>query len=648
MSPLVPLKPSLVLLAITAFSFATRDASGAILYRIGTPFTAAEKDSLDRIGVDYLEVDWSTSQVLDAVEEDSLQAGSLQPNFFAEEEDIAATLVSRGGKVWVNLFAGENNLTGLMMVDQDPTSAQTWAAIAPQSFSLRAFREKVTFDLGGRFLIREVRFRALEDRPEHFLEHFTISIKPDLGFKMSKGLELQKIVAQAKENTEPEIRLLLDPPVTTEAVQLRIYRTTNKEIGVADFELYGGGFVSKASYESDVIELDDIASLGEISWSGRQDPHARIDIRTRAGADPQPVIFWEARPEQQDSVRFLQGGGDLSLTEYAAQYKRLSGLFKPKEEADWESSDSENWSFWTSPYTFENPGVPVVSPGPRQYFQVSADFSSTGLDGGKIEYIEVKASSPPLVRELVGEIYPIETEVGETTHFTYYINPTILPEDMSFDGVEISTPSGVVSVDSLRIDTVDHGDFTWTINEDGLGFQVLFPRRLEPVDSGALVEVVFNAPVLREVGTVFDGRVFDTSRPLEVRQRVVPGDANDEVESERLSVRTALSRSLVFSPKLSPNPFTPNSDGVNEVVNISYKLLRVTSAVPVSIEIFDLSGRLVKRVYDGEDPIGEYSHVWDGTDNAGGVVAPGLYLYRLVADLHTDQETTSGIVAVAY
>ena len=637
----------LLLFVLIALALDAGTAHGLVIYRIGTPFTTAEKDSLDGLGIDFREIAWTPSQLEDQVEVDSLQAGTLQPDFFDEDEDIAATLVKRGGKVWIKEFAsGENTLVGLALLDQDPETAHTWPAIAPESFTGRTWIQKVTFDLGGRFLISEVRLRPLADRSDHFLEHFVIGIA-DLGFDVYR-IPFFPVIAEVKENTEPDVRLVLNQPVTTEVVQLRIIRTTNKEVGLAAFELYGVGYVGKASYESDVIELEDIASLGEIRWSGRQDPQARIDIRTRAGADPQPVVFWEARPEQQDSVKFLQGGGDLSLTDYKLQFTKLSDLLKPKQEVNREGPDTENWSFWSSPYAFENPGVPVVSPGPRQYFQVSANFASTVEDGGRIDYIEVRASSPPLVRELLGEIYPIETEVGRATRFTYYINPRILPDDLSFDGIEISTPSGVVSVDSLRIDAVDHRNFTWTINDDGLGFEVLFPRRLEPADSGALVEVVFNAPVLREVGTVFDGRVFDTSRPFEVRQRVVPGDATNEVESERLSVRTSIGSSLVFSPRSSSNQFTPNGDGINDVVNITYKLLRVTSAVPVSVEIFDLSGRLIRRVYDGRNPLGEYSHKWDGRDNSNTLVPPGLYMYRIMADVQSERETHGGVVSVAY
>lgn len=639
------------LLVLIALALNGRDASAVIVYRIGAPFSKTEKDSLEKIGIDLRELDWSeNAQLEDALDPDSLQAGVLQPNFFAEDEDIAATLLSRDGWVAVQRESGRSNYdptVGHLLVDQDPTTAYTWDAADAATFNVVSGSFlRVHVDLGGRFLIREV--RLLAPSPAHFLEQLIIGVS-DERYGLATYVPNLPTVVEIKDNTEAEIRVVLNRPVTTRFVQLRIIRQTPKEVGLAAFELYGGGYVRQASYESDVIELDDIASLGEIRWSGRQDPHAQVAIRTRAGTDPQPVIFWETRPEQQDNVKFLQGGGDLSLTEYKHQYDRLADFLKPEDEQDRVRPDTEHWSFYSSPYAFGSPGVPIASPGPRKFVQIRVDFASTTVeDGGNINYIEFKASVPPSVRRLVGEMHPIETQVGETTQFTYYISPTIRSTDRSFDGVEIATPSGVVSVDSLHIAGVNQENFSWTIHEDGLGFEVLLPRRLEPTDSGALVEVVFTAPVLREVGNLFAGRVFDTARPHEVRQRVVPGNATDAIASDRLSVRTALSESLVFSPRIAPNPFTPNGDGVNEVVNISYKLLRLTSAVPVSLDIYDLSGRRVRRVHEGEDPVGEYSHVWDGRDDSNGLVPSGLYLYRLVVDVQSERETRSGVVAVAY
>ena len=635
-------------LVLLAFAPYPRESHGVIVYRIGAPFSAAEMDSLSSLGIDFTRIGWSPSQLQKDLHLDSLQAESLQPHFFAADDDIAATLLDRGGRACVintSYSHACNNLDGELLIDQDPTTAHVYPLLAAESFN-REIWERVTFDVGGRFLIREVRFRTLADRPDHFLERFTIGIAE--GFASNRIPHFREIVAEVKENTEAEVSVLLDPPVTTRAIQLRIFRQTTKEVGLADFELYGGGYVGGAAYESEVIEMEDIASWGEIRWSGRRDPLARVEIRTRSGSDPQPVIFWETRPEQQDSIRFRGGGGSLSLTEYREQYAKLSDFLRPANPDDQVSPDTENWSFWSSPYPFDSPGVSVVSPGPRRFFQVRADFYSTTEAGGKLDFLEFKASVPPAVRALVAEIHPTETRIGEPTRFTYYIRPTIRPGDGSFDGVEVSTPSGIVSVDSLRIAGVDQGNFERRLRGDGLGFEVLLPRKLETADSGALVEIVFSAPVLREVGTLFDGRVFDTTRPLEVRQRLIAGNATGEVESERLSVTTSLSSSLLFSPRAEPDPFTPNGDGVNDLANISYKVLRLTSAAPVSIAIFDLSGRLVRELYAGEDPLGEYSHHWDGTDDSGRRVPPGVYLYRLTIELQSQRESSSGTLSVAY
>ncbi len=648
----------ILLLVLTTLALNPRAASGVTIYRIGQPFSEAERDSLEGIGIELRQLDWSVSILEDALDPDSLQVGILQPHFIGGADDIAASIKDRGGWVVAQKEAGRGSFDITLaerLVDGDPGTGYTWRAVDQAYLDYRASccndpfaALHVNFDLGGRFFIREVRLRTLPDSTGHFLEQFIIGASDEVRQCCNWTGNLSP-VAEVEDNTEHDIILKLDPPVTANFMQLLILRQTPKEVGVAAFELYGGGYVKQASYESDVIELDDIASLGEIHWSGRQDPHARVAIRTRAGADPHPVIFWETRHEQQDVVSYLQGGGDLSMADYKDRYDRLKDYNKPENEPDRATLDTEHWSFYSRPYGFGNPGVPIVSPGPRKFVQIRVDFASnTVADGGRLDYVEFKASVPPLVRRLVGEIHPNETRVGEASQFTYYLSPTIRSGERSFDGVEIATPSGVVSVDSLRIAGVDQEDFSSIIHEDGLGFEVLLPSRLDSTLTGALVEVVFTAPVLREVGTEFAGRVFDTARPYEVRQRVVPGNANDEIESDRLSVTTALSKSLVFSPQVSPNPFTPNADGVNEAARISYKLLRLTSAVPVSLEIYDLSGRLLRRVYEGEDPAGEYSHPWDGRDDSDELVPPGLYLYRLVVEVQSGKETSSGVIAVAY
>ena len=642
-------------LALLVLSLFSTEASGVILYRVGTPFTTAEKDSLQTLGIDFREIDWSFSELEEGLELDSLSAGSLQPNFFDEDEDIARTALLRGGEVHITVFAHENSLVGQVLLDGDPSTAYVWE----EAVGVSSRRARVTLDLGGKFLVKKVSFRPLAENPGRSLESFIVGVTnvPLETFRIPAlpAVNVQKPGGAAPapridENTDPDVTVLLNPPVGVEIrfLQLDIDRVTPKAIELAALEVFGGGFVNQASYVSDIIQLDDLASWGPISWSGQQDPNARIDIRTRTGSDLQPDIFWEARPEHQDSIKYLQGGGPLTAKDYKARYDRLPDVFKPKEERDRVSPDTEHWSFWSSPYDFDQPGADVVSPSSRQFIQLGADFTSTTEDGGKIDYIEFKASVPPAVRGIVGEIFPPETQIGAVTQFTYFIKPTIRAGDQGFDSVEIATPSGFASVDSLRIEGVDQVDFTWTPHPDGLGFEVQLPRKLGPPDSGAVLEVVFKAPVLREVGTFFDGRVFDSAKPYEVRQQIEPGNAADEAESERLSVRTSVGGSLLFAPRVFPRIFTPNNDAINEVVTISYTLLRVTAPVPVSVAIYDLSGALIKQVYAGDDSVGEYARFWDGTDRFNRRVAPGIYVYRLAVALYTGTEVSSGIISVVY
>jgi hypothetical protein len=49
----------------------------------------------------------------------------------------------------------------------------------------------------------------------------------------------------------------------------------------------------------------------------------------------------------------------------------------------------------------------------------------------------------------------------------------------------------------------------------------------------------------------------------------------------------------------------------------------------VTITVFDLVGREIARLVDGECAAGYHERVWDAT-----TVSAGMYFYRLVAALH--------------
>jgi len=72
----------------------------------------------------------------------------------------------------------------------------------------------------------------------------------------------------------------------------------------------------------------------------------------------------------------------------------------------------------------------------------------------------------------------------------------------------------------------------------------------------------------------------------------------------------------------SPNPLNPDTE-------LSFKLPR---AAHVRVQIFDLSGRLVKTLLDESRSEGYQSIRWNGSNNTGGKVATGVYYFRIQAD----------------
>ena len=127
----------------------------------------------------------------------------------------------------------------------------------------------------------------------------------------------------------------------------------------------------------------------------------------------------------------------------------------------------------------------------------------------------------------------------------------------------------------------------------------------------------------------------------------MPGDATPDIDTDDLLVKWDLDRSLLASVDISQHHLTPNGDGVNDAVDISYSLLQVIRSIQVSVEIFDLSGQRIWH-RSAEQANGQYAISWQGLDDTGQVVPPGLYVYQLVADADQGSNVYVGTLAVVY
>ena len=150
-------------------------------------------------------------------------------------------------------------------------------------------------------------------------------------------------------------------------------------------------------------------------------------------------------------------------------------------------------------------------------------------------------------------------------------------------------------------------------------------------------------------GAIFEGRVIDSTAPGEIGQLVAAGEANELVDGNQLLVQArTLDDKVLGAVSLSTEAFTPNGDQINDQVEIAYELLKVTEPVPVEVLVRDLSGRLVRRVHADADGAGRHPHQWDGRDEAGQQVAPGLYICQVEVESGGQRQVHIRPIAVAY
>ena len=164
----------------------------------------------------------------------------------------------------------------------------------------------------------------------------------------------------------------------------------------------------------------------------------------------------------------------------------------------------------------------------------------------------------------------------------------------------------------------------------------------------------------------FSARLFSRGGLLEVSlrraedgagvwQRVDSGEAVEMVASNRLLVvGQPQNRSIFENLAVAPAAFTPNGDGINDAAGVRFAVVLVEGSQKVEATVCDLRGRVVRRIVEERAiSTGIYEMPWDGRDDGGALVPPGLYVVRLRLDADTagaalEQETAVRTLAVAY
>ena len=636
------LRLSFYLLAALSLAY-IEPATSLIIYRIGGEnIPRPELDS----PYEFVQLSWNA---IDPAQHGSsellgIDAPSIRPQQLDPTVNLVPLIGEQGGQilnlVWIGW--GPPQQDDFFMFDQDPNTMYLgdghFAAHGPNSKSL-------TFDFGARLLLERIRFYPRQEHlVDRFVESFRIGISDGDPLKDGtrdvtvgqRGSDLDfDIVHEFSENTEAVIDLKL-PPVPIRRLLFEADENTRGIWEVAEIEIYGSGFVPFAGYVSNVIDLGAAASLGQLSWSGQQDEGAQVALSMRSGTDDDPNTYWRSTFRGGERTRYDVNGRPLNLS----SYNKLQ-----RGEQDGITHDTENWAFWGAAYDFERGAGPMVGDGPRRYVQIRADFTSTQQASSQLDYVQFAVSIPPVASEALAEIAPIAVPPGQVTSFTYKIKPKLASGDLGFDSIGIDTPSRAQSVSAVRISGMPVA-FEVVEWEDE-GFVVKIPR-IDVQRTEELIEVDFAAEIFK-FGTVFSGRIFDSERPAEVPQSITAGDADVLDDSNRLSVDLArFGERTIRSLAVNPPVFSPNGDGINDVVQIDYDLLNLVGSVPVQAELYDLSGRSLGIVLDEQTASGRFSAQWDGRDGRGNLLPPGLYLLRLSVEADKGEDARQAILSIVY
>jgi len=466
---------------------------------------------------------------------------------------------------------------------------------------------------------------------------------------------LENVVANVQQNFSADIEVSF-PPQYVRYIRYKRNQSildtqferghNNQQSGtIGEFVLRGEGVAKRVFYLSKIIDLGSEVNFGRLFWHATpmrlvngvptvvDDVRASVVAEVRSGRDADPNVYHE----------FTDTGGELIVNRQ--RYEKE--LKQPDQRSNGEIQegkpglrasvlyDQENWTFWSFPITESGQPAPLERGNHLQVRLMLASrdfFDLVRLDSLWIE------TSPPLARQVIGELarlddpVPVrgltEVSLGEMTDFTYDVRAEFnTATQRGFDSIRIRTGSRP-KFKRLELGALQEQVDPIKIVESKDELVVHLPEQISRNRNEPL-RLVFGAEVFVFANT-FSGEVFDT-RSADLPQQIEEGDVRSDINTSSLQVFGLAGdlRQTLVDHHFSTNVITPNGDGINDELQIDYRLFRLPQALPVVLSIYSLDGKEVARIDAGLQGAGPQQVHWNGRGNNGSLLAPGLYLLDL-------------------
>lgn len=485
------------------------------------------------------------------------------------------------------------------------------------------------------------------------------------------------LVADVAENFEADVHIdfpkqyvryvrfrrnesITDQSIARDASRSAGYSGSAASGTIGDFDFYGEGVPQRAIYVTRIIDLGRKMNSGRLFWkttpmrvvdgvaAEATDAAVSIQVEARTGRDDDPIVYHEYTNKGKELV--------VSRQRYEYELKTWGGYVTGKRPGVRASQtyDTESWTYWSVPIT--ESGLPLRLDG-GSYLQLKITLGSEAFDAFmRLDSLWIE-QAPLLAGQIVGEVARIddprpvrgftEAALGEMTDFSYDIRSFFASStEPGFDAIRLRTGS------QIAFRSLEMGDPLVAVT----------PRQIITDDEEMVVHLPEkitrneNVPIRVILGTrvfilasTFEGEVFDWAE-AGLPQPIVDGDAIAEVSTNSLRVLAQAGRLPQPIQRLdfSTAVLTPNGDGVNDELAIQYVLYRLPDPVPVALSIYRLDGTRVARFAVGEQGAGTQQILWNGRDDRGTILAPGLYLVEIALQREGTDSRQVRSVGIAY
>ena len=570
-----------------------------------------------------------------------------------EGDDIANGILRRGG----NITSPDPRSSGLLL-DSDVVSHHILDLYKPPSLNFEP-QKAVTFDLGSFFWLDSQRMTySFSSNDAQTFGDYTVeisdgsqeadgSLKWEVAVDREQTSQLGGFVGRITEGNDFD-------PVITRFLKLQWNIRAIEALGIvhlSEFQLFGSGFQPQVTLTSGRIPLGGSKNLISVEWDAETPPGTRVELQTRTGDTfTSDTLYYHG-----DNVRLYEGGAD----EYYARKNRRD---KGNKVGIW--IDGPEWEkSFSAPYK-NSSGSFITSPSPREFVRLQATlFSDTPEAHATLNEVRLNFADP-VARRLVGEITPARVEtLGVQQSFSLYVRPDTLSRK-GFDQLLLTGPTDLhLSYKGLYAGTAaDFSEETTDLND-------LIVAGISTVSNNPDT-LHLNFPNINAESGIellrldFSTTLFTVSAPLTASLRLEDGGAWQRIDAgDATLVGLDNNLTLVGTPKrreifggvtVSPPILTPNNDGINDIAFFEFDILMVRESSAVSANIYDLNGRFVRRLAEQrETSTGSYALQWDGTNDAGKRVPPGLYIITLDVTTNTEgaglnQKNPIRTIAVAY